>query len=86
MILNWEKLGLFCMAQRILCLFVGDTLVEDALQAIYRGAMQSMYLFMEEKKSAKGIRFSLENFARLNQIDVYPLYAVRNMLSAKDTL
>ncbi|MBK8042598.1 MAG: DUF4143 domain-containing protein [Haliscomenobacter sp.] len=50
-----------------------------------KGAMQSMYLFMEEKKSAKGIRFSLENFARLNQIDVYPLYAVRNMLSAKDT-
>ena len=57
------------MAQRILCLFVGDTLVENALQAIYRGAMQSMYLFMEEKKSAKGIRFSLENFARSGRLE-----------------
>lgn len=47
-----------------------------------KGAMQSMYLFLEEKKRAKGIRFSLENFSRVNQIDVYPLYAVRNMLAA----
>lgn len=46
-----------------------------------KGAMQSMYLFLEEKKRAKGIRFSLENFSRVNQIDVYPLYAVRNLLA-----
>ena len=55
------------MAQGIRCLFAGDALLEDGLQAIYKGAMQSRYLFIEEKKSAKGIRFSLENFARLNQ-------------------
>ncbi|MFM8361900.1 MAG: ATP-binding protein [Haliscomenobacter sp.] len=44
-----------------------------------KGAMQSMYLFLEEKKRAKGIRFSLENFSAIPQISVYPLYAVRNV-------
>ena len=56
-------------------------IVPIEVKANTKGAMQSMYLFLEEKKQSKGIRFSLENFSRMNQIDVYPLYAVRNFLT-----
>ncbi len=44
-----------------------------------KGSMQSMYQFMSEKGSARGIRFSLENFSTDNGIDVIPLYAVSNI-------
>lgn len=55
-------------------------IVPVEVKAGARGAMQSMYLFLEEKKRPGGVRFSLENFSRVNQIAVYPLYAVRNMV------
>ena len=43
------------------------------------GSMQSMYIFLNEKKKEKGIRFSLENFCNYDKIDVFPLYAVKNI-------
>jgi len=46
-----------------------------------KGAMQSMYLFLKEKKKQKGIRVSLENFAQYENINVYPLYAISNILT-----
>jgi predicted AAA+ superfamily ATPase len=45
-----------------------------------KGSMQSLYLFMEEKKSKIGVRFSLENYAAYNNISVYPLYAVSDFI------
>lgn len=57
-------------------------MVPVEVKAGTKGAMQSMYVFLEEKKRSKGVRFSLENFSTVNQIEVYPLYAVRNMLAA----
>jgi predicted AAA+ superfamily ATPase len=44
-----------------------------------KGSMQSLYIFMEEKKLKKGIRISQENFTSFNEIDVYPIYAVSNL-------
>lgn len=44
-----------------------------------QGSMQSMYLFLEEKQVALGVRTSLENFSEYNQIQVYPLYAIGNL-------
>lgn len=44
------------------------------------GSMQSMRIFMQEKKSLKGIRCSLENFAQLENIEVVPMYAITNLL------
>jgi predicted AAA+ superfamily ATPase len=41
-----------------------------------KGAMQSMYLFLEEKKVPKGIRTSLENFGQIPNIQIIPLYAM----------
>jgi predicted AAA+ superfamily ATPase len=45
-----------------------------------QGAMQSLHLFMSEKNIKKGIRTSLENFAHYENIDVYPMYAISNLL------
>jgi predicted AAA+ superfamily ATPase len=44
-----------------------------------QGSMQSLRLFMEEKKVKYGIRTSLENFSEYNDIRVYPLYAIGNL-------
>lgn len=44
-----------------------------------KGTMQSMFLFLEEKKMQKGIRISNENFSNYSNIKVYPLYAVENI-------
>ena len=41
-----------------------------------KGAMQSMHLFIEEKKSDYGIRTSLENFGQLDKIKIIPIYAI----------
>ena len=41
--------------------------------------MQSLYLFMDSKKSEKGVRVSQENFSFYDKIEVYPLDAVSNL-------
>jgi predicted AAA+ superfamily ATPase len=43
------------------------------------GKMQSMHLFLAEKQSEYGIRTSLENFTKYDNIRVYPLYAIGNV-------
>ena len=45
------------------------------------GKMQSLFLFIKEKKLNFGIRISTENFSYYKNIFVYPLYAVKNILS-----
>jgi len=42
------------------------------------GKMQSMHLFLAKKQSEYGIRTSLENFTKYDNIQVYPLYAIGN--------
>ena len=58
----------------------GEEIVPIEVKAGTQGAMQSMRLFMSEKNIKKGIRTSLENFARYENIDVYPMYAISNLL------
>lgn len=50
------------------------------------GKMQSLNLFISEKKSPGGIRISLENFARYGKITVIPLYAISNLGSNNHNL
>lgn len=64
-----------------------DYIVQKELQIIpievksgTKGSMQSIRLFMEEKKSAYGVRFSLENYAVYDKIQVMPLYAVSDFV------
>ena len=41
-----------------------------------KGSMQSMRLFLHEKNLGFGIRASLENFGKLNDTHIVPLYAI----------
>jgi len=43
------------------------------------GKMQSLHVFLNEKKLPTGIRCSLENFNQYDKIEVYPLYALKNI-------
>ena len=43
--------------------------------------MNSMYLFLKEKKAKFGCRLSLENFNEYENIKVFPLYAYANVLA-----
>jgi len=45
-----------------------------------KGSMQSLNIFMTEKGLSKGVRVSTENFSEYDNIEVYPLYAVENIL------
>ncbi len=47
-----------------------------------KGSMQSLNLFLKEKKHPRGIRISSENFSSYGNIEVYPLYAVENLKEA----
>jgi len=53
-----------------------NTITPIEVKAGTRGAMQSMYLFLNEKNLEKGFRLSLENFAEFEKVEVCPLYAV----------
>jgi predicted AAA+ superfamily ATPase len=44
-----------------------------------RGSMQSLHVFLSEKKSPFGYRLSLENFSAMQSVKVVPLYAVRSL-------
>jgi predicted AAA+ superfamily ATPase len=59
-----------------------DYVIQDNHQIIpievksgVKGAMQSMYKFLEEKPASFGIRTSLENFGKIGKIQILPLYA-----------
>lgn len=56
-----------------------DKIIPIELKSGTKGSMQSMYLFLEEKKIDFGIRLSLENFSEMEKIKIFPLYAVGNL-------
>ncbi|MDR0566894.1 MAG: DUF4143 domain-containing protein [Prevotellaceae bacterium] len=57
-----------------------DRIIPIEVKAGTQGTMQSLRWFMQQKKIGKGIRTSLENFAHYEDIDVYPMYAISNLL------
>jgi len=63
----------------------GEQIVPIEVKAGTQGAMQSLRWFMAEKNIHKGIRTSLENFASYQNIDVYPIYAISNLLEKNKT-
>ncbi len=46
-----------------------------------KGSMQSLFIFLAEKKLSFGIRMSLENYVTYQNIQVFPLYAVSELVS-----
>jgi predicted AAA+ superfamily ATPase len=61
-----------------------DKIIPVEVKSGTQGAMQSLRWFMQEKKIDRGIRTSLENFACYENIEVYPLYAISNLLNNND--
>ena len=59
----------------------GETIVPLEVKSGKQGKMQSMWVFLKEKQSNYGIRTSLENFGNYQNIKIYPLYAVGNILA-----
>ena len=57
-----------------------DKIIPIEVKAGTKGAMQSMYLFLEEKKSPLGYRVSMENFAQIDKIKIFPLYAINKLM------
>ncbi len=57
-----------------------DKIIPIEVKAGTKGSMQSLYLFLEEKKLDFGIRLSLENFSEMKKIKIVPLYGVGNLL------
>lgn len=45
-----------------------------------QGKMQSLFLFLHLKNQTVGTRVSLENFSKYDNVDVYPIYAIDNLL------
>jgi predicted AAA+ superfamily ATPase len=59
-----------------------DKIIPIEVKSGTQGKMQSLRIFMNEKKLSEAIRTSLENFCRYDNISVYPLYAIGNLLRA----
>ena len=59
----------------------GEKIIPIEVKSGTSGKMQSLHLFMNEKKSEFGVRTSLENFAQYDKIKIYPLYAIENLRS-----
>jgi len=59
----------------------GSAIIPIEVKSGIQGGMKSLNIFMKEKNISRGIRTSLENFARKETFDVYPLYAVSNLQS-----
>ena len=57
-----------------------DSIVPIEVKAGTRGSMQSLYLFLKEKKLPRGFRISLENFAGMEQVTILPIYAIQNLI------
>ncbi|MHB8207129.1 ATP-binding protein [Mucilaginibacter sp.] len=55
-----------------------ENIVPIEVKSGKKGSMQSLFLFLEEKKknALVGARFSLENYSSYENIQVFPLYAV----------
>jgi predicted AAA+ superfamily ATPase len=61
----------------------GSNIIPIEVKSGTQGSMQSLRLFMKEKHIERGIRISLENYGRNDGIDIYPLYAIENLVIPK---
>jgi predicted AAA+ superfamily ATPase len=59
----------------------GNSVLPLEVKSGVQGKMQSLRIFLNEKKAREGARISLEHFSRYENIMVFPLYAVQNILN-----
>ena len=61
---------------------LGEKIVPIEVKSGIKGKMQSLRIFMEEKGSKFGVRTSLENFSKMKDIRIIPLYAIGKIYKA----
>lgn len=76
----WHRESKNANAQVDYIVQIGEKIVPIEVKSGKQGSMNSLHIFMNEKKCNYGIRTSLENFGKLPNIDIYPLYAISNIL------
>lgn len=77
----WQREALNSNAEVDYLIQKQQNIVPVEVKAGTKGSMQSLFLFLKEKNRPYGIRFSLENFSLYDQIRVFPLYAVSNLVN-----
>lgn len=75
----WQNLSRGAQAEVDYVIVKDTRVVPLEVKAGTTGSMKSMYLFMGEKHLIYGIRTSLENFGKLEKVDIVPLYALSNL-------
>lgn len=71
----WQRESKNSQAELDYVIQIQEAIVPIEVKAGTKGSMQSMYLFMQEKNIQKGIRISMENFSKVDQVYIIPLYA-----------
>lgn len=57
-----------------------DKIIPIEVKASAQGKMKSLHLFLDEKKPYFGVRTSLENGGTYDKINVWPIYAIGNLV------
>ena len=77
---NWQREKRQGNAQVDYLIQCKEQIVPVEVKSGTQGAMQSLRWFITEKNIERGIRTSLENFSHYENIDVFPLYAISNLI------
>jgi predicted AAA+ superfamily ATPase len=75
----WKRQERNSQAEVDYLLSKGGHIIPIEVKSGKRGSMQSLHLFLAEKKRPYGVRTSSENFASYDNIRVIPLYAIGNI-------
>ncbi len=75
----WQNLARGAQAEVDYVIVKDAKVVPLEVKAGTSGSMKSMYQFMNDKHLDYGIRTSLENFGKLEKVDIVPLYALSNL-------
>ena len=76
---HWQRNVRGSNAEVDYILAAGSRIVPVEVKSGSRGTMQSLRLFLREKNIHFGVRLSLENFGRLPDVAILPLYAAHRL-------
>jgi uncharacterized protein len=71
----WQREAKNSQAEVDYVLQLGSKIIPIEVKSGTKGRMQSLYSFIDEKKSAFGLRISSENFSVLEKVKILPVYA-----------
>ena len=77
----WHREALNSNAEVDYLIQKNNEIVPIEVKSGLKGSMNSMFIFLTEKNTKYGCRLSLENFAEYENIKVYPLYALGNIMN-----